>query len=74
MRVLSAYKEWAKEPAELFEPGMTKGDYTIIEITYHEPQGEGDAHYIDVRMDDDAVRRIFRPDEVLWAPEGGLKE
>ena len=70
MRVVSAYKEWARELAEVFEPGMAKGEYTIIEVTYHEPQGEGDAHYIEVIMDDGTVRRIFRPDEVIF--EGGM--
>jgi hypothetical protein len=68
-KVLSAYKLWPNEKFEEFEPGMVKGEYTIIGIEYHEPAGEGDAHYIDVKMDDGAVRRIFKPDEVIFEEE-----
>lgn len=37
---------------------------TPIEMLYHEPQGEGDQHYVDVTFDDNSKMRIFRPNEI----------
>ena len=41
----------------------------IEKIEYHQPSGEGDAHYVDVFQTDGVVRRIFRPDEVIFQQE-----
>ena len=65
-KIVSAYKEWTQDDPEEFEPGMVKGEYTIMGIKYHEAKGAGDAHYIDIIMDDGSVRRIFNPDEVIF--------
>jgi hypothetical protein len=67
--IIAVYKEWADGKAEDLEVGAQMGEYEITRIEYHEAQGEGDAHYVDVHMDDGAVRRIFSPDEVIFEPE-----
>lgn len=38
-------------------------------IEYHEPQGDGDAHYCDVKFSDGRNTRVFRPDEVEFQEE-----
>lgn len=35
-----------------------------VELLYNEPRGEGDAHYVDVKFDDNRKIRLFRPDEI----------
>lgn len=44
--------------------------YSCQFMRYHEPQGEGDAHYVDVFHWDGKVTRVFRPDEVVFKSEG----
>jgi len=36
----------------------------VSSIDYHEPSGEGDAHYCDVNFSNGSVRRVFRPDTI----------
>ena len=38
------------------------GNVTVSAINYHEPQGEGDAHYVTILYSDGTSRRVFRPD------------
>lgn len=44
--------------------GKITGGISIREITYHEPHGEGDAHYVDVYYTNGYQRRVFRPDTI----------
>lgn len=37
----------------------------IIKIEYHEPRGEGDAHYVDAYTDTKMFRH-FRPDTLIF--------
>ena len=46
-----------------------RGKLHVVDITYHEPQGEGDAHYCDVIFDDKSSFRVFRPDVVEFSEE-----
>lgn len=39
-------------------------DITVTRLEYHQPMGEGDAHYVDVTFSDGEMRRIFRPDVI----------
>lgn len=38
----------------------------VIEIMYHTPMGEGDAHYCDVKFESGTVDRLFNPDNVTF--------
>ena len=38
----------------------------IKSMKYHQPRGEGDAHYVDCYYEDGCVLRIFRPDTVMF--------
>ena len=40
--------------------------FTIKRITYHEPMGEGDAHYCDVFFTNGNMERYFRPRSVVF--------
>ena len=40
------------------------GKKYVVGITYHEPSGEGDAHYCDVEFEGGSITRIFNPDSV----------
>lgn len=67
MKVNYVYKEFvvAEETIER-KIGKEVAGRTVVSINYHQPAGEGDAHYCDVAFDDGSVERIFRPDEVDW--------
>jgi hypothetical protein len=49
------------------KPISNRGMGTVTEITYHEPSGEGDAHYCDVLFDSGDKTRLFRPDAIDWS-------
>ena len=42
------------------------GEKGVVEIDYHVPRGEGDAHYVDVVYEDKSFLRIFRPDSITF--------
>ena len=42
--------------------------FSIKRITYHEPRGEGDAHYCDVFFIQGHMERFFRPRSVVFRP------
>ena len=66
MRLLkSVYKENPiDESVYSYWLGLQKNNQTVTQILYHEPCGEGDAHYVDVEFDDGNKMRIFRPDAI----------
>ena len=37
----------------------TGGDVTVVKIEYHQPAGEGDAHYVDVHFSNGGIRRVL---------------
>lgn len=41
------------------ESYIVVGECRVISIGYHEPRGEGDRHYIDVRYEGGKEKRIF---------------
>ena len=45
------------------------GDVTVIKIDYHQPAGEGDAHYVDTHFSNGQLRRVFRPDCIDFESE-----
>ena len=47
-----------------FTLGKKCGRGTPVELLYHQPSGEGDAHYVDVKFDDGDKIRIFKPNEI----------
>jgi len=40
------------------------GKQYVVGITYHEPNGKGDAHYCDVEFEGGSITRIFNPDSI----------
>ena len=63
MKVKSICKEYLTEEL-YFVVGEKIEGKAITKIEYHEPQGEGDAHYCDIYYEDETMKRIFRPDEI----------
>ena len=55
--VILISKEYANDVVE-----YAVGKFSVERIEYHEPQGEGDAHYCDVYFQGIRVMRVFRPD------------
>ena len=55
---------WKDE--EVFEVNNEKMSNKIKSMKYHQPRGEGDAHYVDCYYEDGCVLRIFRPDTVMF--------
>ena len=39
---------------------------TVECIEYHQPMGDGDAHYCDILHTDGKITRFFRPDEIVF--------
>jgi hypothetical protein len=66
MKVKSVYKEYAtsNESDHHFIGQLKNTDREVMLIEYHEPSGEGDAHYCDVGFKSGTVKRIFRPDTI----------
>ena len=68
--------QWDKECTEFYKAyanGETEHIYIgkpgqdIKEINYHEPCGEGDCHYCDIKYNSGITQRIFKPDSVTLA-------
>ena len=66
MKVKAVYKEYvtSNESDYHYIGQYMDMDREVIFIEYHEPSGEGDAHYCDVGFKGGTVKRIFRPDTV----------
>ena len=64
-KVIGVYKEFIYEDFEHINLWL-KG---VVNIEYHTPSGEGDAHYVDVFMDSGVARRVFKPDEIIFDKE-----
>lgn len=66
------YREYPLDNStEGYSVGHVKPPYgTVTKLEYHQPQGEGDAHYVDVYFDDNKLptERIFKPDSISWQP------
>lgn len=63
--VYQVYKEYLDGEVENWWVGKEVGiDHTVTKIEYHQPAGEGDAHYCDVHIGNGTVRRVFRPDNI----------
>lgn len=63
MNVRQYAKDYANGEEECQWIGKNVGGGVTVEmIKYHEPQGDGDAHYVDVLYSDGTSRRVFRPD------------
>ena len=62
-KVENCYKELASGEVFDVKPFLSG----VVDIVYHETQGEGDAHYCDIFMDDGRIKRIFRPDYIEFA-------
>lgn len=71
-RVWSVYKEYPNDTASLKKSKFyylgkyVSSEVYVTNITYHEPRGEGDAHYCDVYFSDEDTLRLFRPDEITF--------
>ena len=44
---------------------------SCTKIKYHEPRGDGDAHYCDISLMDGKMIRVFRPDDIVFGEEQG---
>lgn len=44
-------------------------DEDVVSINYHEPLGEGDAHFCDVLYSDNKLVRVFRPESVTFTDD-----
>jgi hypothetical protein len=42
----------------------------VVDIKYHEPQGEGDKHYCDVTKADGTIYREFNLNQIKIEPQG----
>lgn len=40
------------------------GENRVVEITYHESQGEGDSHYCDIFFENGKMERVFNLNKV----------
>lgn len=71
MKVLRVYKEYSVDKTydDLYVGKQIFADKKVESMEYHEPRGEGDAHYVDVKYDDGSMRRIFKPDSVEFEVE-----
>lgn len=64
-KILQIYKEYIDGEFDYWwlNKEVDEG-ITVTRIEYHEPRGEGDAHYCDVYMNNGKMRRVFRPDNI----------
>ena len=62
--ISKAYKYYEKGPTITIYIGKELDGGMVASIQYHEPSGEGDAHYIDVLISNGKRIRIFQPDEI----------
>jgi len=52
-----------------FEVGVNRNKHRVERILYHEPQGDGDRHYIDVVFDNASRERFFNLDSIGFKGE-----
>jgi hypothetical protein len=73
MKVRQIIKEYPiLRESEVVYVGMIRGNSVVESITYHEPMGEGDAHYCDVFYSNGSCDRIFKPDSIEFVKESSL--
>ena len=63
MKVINVYKSYGETDVFL-AIGEEYNGKRVTDIKYHEPRGEGDAHYCDVYYNNKTCTRILRPDEI----------
>ena len=70
-KVRQVYKEYPVDNNyDLYFIGKVNKEYgSCVALKYHEPSGEGDAHYVDVEFSDGSSMRIFRPDTIDFEVE-----
>ena len=75
MKVRQFFKSY-NDPDNLYDSyyvgKLCGGNVIVSQIEYHEPQGEGDAHYCDVIYSDGCKTRIFRPDSIDFFKDGAV--
>ena len=69
LRVASVFKQGPNHENWDYYIGKKYGGEVIEKIEYHQPQGEGDAHYCDIIYTSGNVDRIFRPDSIEFIKE-----
>ena len=69
IKLQEVFKEYRNEEQDYYFIGKDTLSGKVVEILYHEPSGEGDAHYVDVITDSDTKFRIFRPDSITFWKE-----
>lgn len=62
INVFGYYKEWNSGEFENIDISHEQINF----IKYHQPQGEGDRHYVDVIYTDGSCHRVFNPDTVRF--------
>lgn len=62
MKVRRFEKIYQDGKIEVAWVGKVVGGIVISAINYHEPQGEGDAHYVTILYSNGTSRRVFKPD------------
>ena len=68
--IYQVYKEYNNGDVEDWFVGKTDLDGNeVMEIGYHQPMGEGDAHYCDVSFSNGGILRVFKPDTIEFVPE-----
>ena len=63
-KVVSVTKLYTTDSEATWEVGKS-----CIKIEYHEPRGDGDAHYCDISLMDGKMIRVFRPDDIVFGEE-----
>ena len=63
-KVVEFYKEY---PVDESKECIKLCNDDVDRIEYHEPQGEGDAHYCDVYYTNGYEYRVFKPDSILFS-------
>ena len=64
-KVVHVFKDYTGDEFESYTVDKPSLDGSVvIDIEYHQPAGEGDAHYCDITFSDGKYKRLFRPDVV----------
>ena len=55
---------------QLSDGGIVSTENTAVEwLKYHEPIGEGDKHYVDIKFKDGGISRCFEPKRITFEME-----
>ena len=66
--VLELEKEFQRQTCYVLGEHLFRIDEKpkVVDIQYHEPQGEGDQHYCDIYLSDGIMKRVFRPESISF--------